>query len=413
MAIFEQPINDTRDILLADVAIKIQLSPTQYKLAVSRVETLSDWLDREDSVLRGRVKLVYAQGSMAINATIASCMRRDEFDIDAIAQLDLAPGTTPQQALDLLYMAVRGEKGSRYYTMTKRNTRCVTVVYNDMHVDLTPAELIAFRDPRVSNIFHHRPEEPHVRGERIIANPFGFAEWFTAVTPRAARFEEFFEARSRQADPILLKAETEQVPEQIPAYRKPPAVVALQLLKRNRNVRYETRSGRRPPSVFLAQRVGSTSSGTGRPFAELLFQARALRDYLKQHHDSGRLVHVTNPRCPEDVFTDRWPGTLDNQKIYLEDLNQLITQLARLEHESDLETIQEVFSRLFGEDVSTSVVREFADKSGASIASGQLRTERNTGRVSLVESGLAGLSFATTSSTRGAPRHTFFGEDEV
>ncbi|MBK7901992.1 MAG: hypothetical protein IPJ97_02840 [Proteobacteria bacterium] len=104
--------------------------------------------------------MVYAQGSIAIHATIASALRYDEFDVDGIVQMELPPGTTPKQALDTLFEAVRGRPGSRYYTMTKRNTRCVTVQYAEMHVDLTPAELVPGRNPRVSEIFHHRPEEP-------------------------------------------------------------------------------------------------------------------------------------------------------------------------------------------------------------------------------------------------------------
>src|SRR5437763_14021735 len=101
-------LDDVRDVLLTDIAIRIQLSPSNYRLAVERVETLAAWLDREGSELAGRVRLVYPQGSMAINATIASCLKTDEFDIDAIAQLDLLPGTTPQQALDLLCRSVKG-----------------------------------------------------------------------------------------------------------------------------------------------------------------------------------------------------------------------------------------------------------------------------------------------------------------
>ena len=59
--------------------------------------------------------MVYPQGSMAINATIGACLDRDEFDIDTIAQLIPRPGRSPQQALDQLYLAIKGAKGSRYY----------------------------------------------------------------------------------------------------------------------------------------------------------------------------------------------------------------------------------------------------------------------------------------------------------
>lgn len=407
-------LTDVRDVLLTDVAIRIQLSPTNHRTAVKRVDTLAEWLDRPGSELAGRVRIVYAQGSMAIHATIAACLKRDEFDIDVIVQLDLPPGTTAQEALDLLYRVVKGEKGSRYYDMTKRNTRCVTVEYAEMHVDLTPAELLADREPRVSDIFHHRPEEPHTPGKRIMANPFGFAEWFNAVTPRAVAFEQFFEARSRQMEPMFEAAETEEVPEPIPAYLKPPAVIALQLLKRNRNVRYDARTGRRPPSVLLACLMAQFAGTSGRPFAELLHQARALARYFQEHQSRSKLVHVVNPRCPEDIFTDRWPANLQEQQTFTDDLRLLVTELERIEREPDLEVIAEVFSRLFGEDVSKTVIREFVDRSGESIASGKLLTERLSGRIDLGGSGIVtgvGATLAATriESVRSAPRHTFYG----
>jgi len=413
MAAHDNDLNDVRDVLLADVAIRIQLPPSSYQLATDRVAKLATWLDRPDSALKDGVSLVYPQGSMAINATIGSCLDRDEFDIDTIAQLIPRPGRSPQQALDQLYLAIKGAKGSRYHDMAQRNTRCITVIYADMHVDLTPAELIPGGEPRLSAIFHHRPEEPASQGRRVIANPFGFAEWFNEVTPRSASFEAFFEAQSMTMDGVFVAkdAAVEEVPEQTPAYRKPPAVVALQLIKRFRNVRYESRKGRRPPSVMLARLIAESGSPSGNPFDELLFQARKLEHYFSAHQRSNTLVRVVNPRCSEDVFTDRWPTSLDEQQMFLTDLVYFRSQLQQLEQGADLEKISTVFSTLFGETVSRSVITKFADRSGQTIATGQLRSERATGRIDLSRSriGTVAATTAAASQARSSPRHTFYG----
>jgi hypothetical protein len=121
---------------------------------------------------------------------------------------------------------------------------------------------------------------------------------------------------------------------------------------------------------------------------------------------------VVNPRCPEDVFSDRWPGSLSEQDTFAGDLKVLVTELESLESGADLETIQNVFSRLFGETVSESVVREFVDRSGRSIASGGLRSQR--GRIDLTGSGIvSGISAsAARTSSRSSPRHTFYGSSE-
>jgi hypothetical protein len=404
--------DDIKDVLLTEVAVQIQLPPSLYQLAIKRVETLAVWLDRPGSALAGRVTVVYPQGSMAIHATIASCLERDEFDIDVIVQLSTTGFASAKVVLDALYQSIRGEPGSRYFDITSRNTRCVTVQYADMHVDLTPAEIIPQRSPRVSDIFHHRPESLELPGKRITANPFGFAEWFNSSATRFAQFEQAFGRQSLAMDRLLAKAATEDVPEQLSAYLKPPAVVALQLVKRFRNVRYEGRKGRRPPGVLLAAIIADSSSRTGNLFDELLFQVRKLRQRFADAQRYGSLLSVVNPTCPEDCFTDRWPANLTEQQVFLGDLNFFVEVLERIQYNADLEAIQGAFARLFGEQVSQRVVKSFADRSGERIASGNLLTEGSTGRADLRSSRLvSAVAAAGTSTTRAAPRHTFYGSD--
>ncbi len=148
------PLSEPVDVLLADVAIRIQLSATDYRKAEDRYQTLGEWIDRRGSPLAGRVQLVYAQGSMAIGATIAARLTSDEHDVDFIAQLGLPYGTPPKTVLDLLFDSVRGEPGSLYYDMVERRNRCVTVHYADkMHADITPMIRLVGRPERESNLF--------------------------------------------------------------------------------------------------------------------------------------------------------------------------------------------------------------------------------------------------------------------
>ena len=66
--LLQPPLSEPVDVLLADVAIRIQLSRTDYRRAEERYETLGNWIDRRGSPLEGRVQLVYAQGSMVSTA---------------------------------------------------------------------------------------------------------------------------------------------------------------------------------------------------------------------------------------------------------------------------------------------------------------------------------------------------------
>jgi hypothetical protein len=393
------------DALLADIAIRVQLSATDYSKAESRYQTISEYLDREGSQLRGLVDLLYPQGSMAIDATIASRLRTDEFDIDVIVELALGLGVSPQVALDLLYRSIRGEPGSRYYSMAERRTRCVTIHYADsMHLDLTPAVLDAGRLAKTSVIFHHRPEDPHAPTYRLWANPWGFADWFRAQTPFDHAFALAFSKRASLLEGriALDKADSEPVRPQKDAHEKSKAVIVHQLLKRWRNVQYDSRKGhRRPPSIMMAKLIADAANGTETLFQELVVQAQYLRRVVGDAHARGEKVLVTNPQCPEDVFTDRWPASREEQGMFVRDLDRLLAELAELP-KSDPDRMRTILTELFGETPTGAVFENYYRELGQSIASGRSVHLAGSGRV--FASGAAAPAVATVTRP-----HTFYG----
>lgn len=410
-ALPQRTLADSTDALLADVAIRVQLSRTDYNKAVSRYRTINDWIERDGSPLKDRVELFYPQGSMAIGATIASKLKTDEFDIDVIAQLDLPGYVPPRQPLDLLYEAIHGEPGSRYYGMANRRTRCVTVNYSDnMHLDVTPVVRMWGTPERQSWIFHHRPETPWEPGRSLVANPYGFAEWFKDNTPPDHAFADIFEERARQYENLVMleKAASDPVPSQEPLFRKSKAVVVLQLLKRWRNVQYDSRQGRRPPSIMIAKLVADAANQTERLTDELLRQACHAMSVFRQAHDQGRLVHVVNPMCVDDLLTDRWPGSLQAQALFIRDLEDLVRKAERLAAGCDLEEMQQIMVSLFGESPARDAVRTFNERNGNAIGGGGSRYDSRMGRL-VIPSAVAASSAPVLA--RPTPGHTFYGTE--
>lgn len=402
-------LTDPVDLLLADVAIRVQLSQTDYNKAVSRYRTINDWIERGGSPLKDRVKLFYAQGSMAIGATIASKLRTDEFDIDVVAQLHLPVDVSPREPLDLLYEAIRGEPGSRYYGMVTRRTRCVTVDYrDDMHLDVTPMLRMWGTPERQSWIFHHRAEAPREPSCRLIANPYGFAEWFKNNTPMDYEFANVFEERAKNYEQlsILMEADSDPVPPQEPPFRKSKAVIVLQLLKRWRNVRYDSRPDRRPPSIMIAKLVADAANHTERLSEELLLQAKHMLSVFRQYHDQGRLVHIVNPVCPKDVLTDRWPASLQDQARFIRDLEDLVQKVEQLVAGCDLARMQKIMVSLFGESPAREAVRAFSERTGTEISAGRSGHDPEKGGLII-----PAASVAVPAVSRSTPRHTFYGTE--
>jgi hypothetical protein len=119
-----------------------------------------------------------------------------------------------------------------------------------MHLDITPSELLDEHDPRRSHIFHAKPEEPATLHRRIVMNCWGFCDWFNMQTPANLHFEQAYAKRAMRFEKLRILADADVKP--VPAHSaiegaKSSSVVALQLLKGNRNLKYASRKGQRFP----------------------------------------------------------------------------------------------------------------------------------------------------------------------
>lgn len=354
------------DIMLADIAVRVQLTPTDYESAIKHYNAINEWMDRPESPLHGRIQLMYAQGGMAIGATVARHSTDSEFDIDVMAQIDWPTNIDPETALATTHHAIRGEPGSRYYKKVDRKTRCSTVQYDGSHLDVTPTVRLIDREEKTGYIFHSKPSDPKEPKLSLFANPSGFIDWFITNTPADEAFGLYFEKASLDNDRIrlsevLAKADADPVPVQMPAYRKSRAVIALQLIKRWRNLAYDRRhaSLRMPPSVLLSFYVATHANQTTTLADELIHQVECIIAVLKDAERLGATVREFNPRCHEDELTDRWPAHVTEQRIFIDELTAFALQLHRLRDGLPLADMQRILEDLFGERPAREAVRKY------------------------------------------------------
>jgi hypothetical protein len=401
------PFDSLGERLLAAVAIKLELPPSQHLLMTRRKQAIEKHLERDGSPLKDLIRIFYQQGSVAIGATIKAKHRDVGFDIDIIVEL-LLNGISPSEALDLLYEAIRGEPGSRYYDCTARQTRCVTVHYADgMHIDLSPSVLLEAGDPRRSNIFHSKPEEPRSSDYYVLMNSFGFAEHYNALCPVDQLFSEAYAKRVMAADQafeVLTKdADSVPVPEHSSEVGGKSAVtVGLQLLKRNRDIRWIPREGKRMPASAMFSCLTVEVAEAGRTIGEnLRIIASHILNRLLIAKSLGELIVVENPRCSGDIFTDRWPENRNDQDLLIEDMKLFLRQLEVVLDESrSLKDRTAALEAMFGETVARDVVKDFAEETGGLVQSGKHAL------------GAAGGILAAPASARAKPaakKNTFFG----
>jgi hypothetical protein len=387
------------DALLMDVARRIQLTKTKHEIAETNFRALCQHVDREGSPLENRVVECYPSGSFATGTAIASRVAKAQHDVDVVIELDVAPNSAPKQILTLLFLAIDGEPGSRYHGQVTQNSRCVTVEYGDgTTVDLMPIARIAGPE-RAGNLFHFKQETGESRHKPV--NPWGFAKHFNDHVDFDPVFHDLFKGRRMLVEGTMVeKAETQPMPDHVPVEEKSARVVALQLLKRNKDViwRAPSRKSRKPPSVALAAMALDAGPVHSSLLDEVIAIATHIRARLTETNGPRGTVQVFNPAYPIDEFTDRWPENKTAQDLYDGDLRRLIVDLYKLRNENlSLAEQQEVLKRLFGETAAAYAIESTLDA--------RLR-EMNANRMHLGSKGkvLGSAAAAVTGSASTAAR---------
>jgi hypothetical protein len=393
------------DALLMDVARRIQLSKTKHTTAEQNFRALCQHVDRQGSPLEGKVIECYPSGSFATGTAIVSRVAENQHDVDVVIELDASPSSPPRDMLRMLFDAINGDPGSRYHGMVRQNSRCVTVIYEDgTAVDLMPVARIAGPD-RAAHLFHYKQESGEAYHKPV--NPWGWAKHFNDRIEFDREFYELFKGRQILAeDSTLRKAETQPLPEHVPLEEKSPRAVAIQLLKRNRDVAFRAKDRqrlRKPPSVIIARFALDSGPVSTSLTDEVINVANSIRTRLQETDGPRGSVHVENPAYPPDVFSDRWPENTSTQGIYDTDLRRLIVALYRLRNDNlSLPDKLLLLKGLFGETAATYAIDSQLEVQRKEMDSGRLHMG-NKGKVLGAIAAPAVIGSRTT-PTRAATR---------
>ena len=400
------PLQDPLDALLVDVAVRVQLPPGLHEKACGRGEAVCKHMEADGSPLKDRVLRFYPQGSMRIDATISTRGTDEEYDLDYVAELDVHHEESPSKVLDAVYEALRDYPTSK---PVKRQTRCVTVFFTDgMHVDVTPSSFLPSGAERASHIFHANPDKPAHEERHVPMNAFGFGDWYNARTPIERRFADAVNRRIYEAAGIEIRADAQfdEVPGQVPLIVKSVTTVALQLLKRHRNVTYAGYDGRIPPSVMMSCIAGHVAS-PGTTLSDMVIRlARAIVRTIQAASAQRMKVSVVNPVYTADCFTDRWPESVAQQDEYATHLIRLADGLEAIRRGASLEDAQDWLRSQFGDHVVTRSLKAFNRSLGGGIGHAQ---QAYTPRGGLFMPSVPRIVGAGAASAV-ARSHTFMGE---
>lgn len=416
---------DTLDEILLDVAALIELSPRDRRVAENRYRRLKTHLERPSSplaiYLTDGVSRIYAQGSIATSTTIVSGTDDGRFDVDAVVEIDVPRDWDNSRALDLLEEALQGFPG---VVKIVRCTRCVQLQFPFMHIDVT---ILDRRDriaiERAGEIFHS-PDSG--QDSRVPSNPWGFTGWFRTrvgvgealFTAQMRRHREFLSKNrlivlDEDEGRLVAKADQHDLPPVIPSALDAQEAVALKLLKRFVNLRYEGSPLPRPPSIYLTKRTGDAGYCPQGLSVQLYALADSTAQILRRHLAEGTRPQEENPSYRPDLINDRWPrpdahGHRDMKALaeHLEYLADRLNYMATASLSEIAETIDELFGETIGKEQRAALAARYDRRSSAAAVLAAPRTG------AIVAPAIA----AAPERLREVPRHHFhpfiLGDDD-
>jgi len=351
---------------------KVQLSEPRHRQATERYRSIAEFLDEPGSSLARFRPVIYPQGSLRIGTTV-HLKGTDEFDLDAVCELSIDwTRSAPVAVLDAVES--RLAQSDDYRRMLERKNRCVRLVYaNEFHVDVLPA----VPDPAAGGTCVRVPDRD--LREWVPSDPIGYADWF--------------ESRAKL---YMVEKMAMPIPAPEPFETKPILKVVVQLLKRWRDVRYETDPDRAPISIVLTTLAGQHYAAEQTTFDAL---SRVVTRVLASLPRSGRL-RVCNPSNSEEDLSERWDADPSAYDVFVEGMIALHDSLGSLRSARGIRQIKKILGELFGEKLAETVINEQARNVEQERQGGRLRVATISGSLtSVAESGTAPIR-----------RNTFYGD---
>jgi hypothetical protein len=365
------PANADIDFLLAEIADALQLTQSQHSLAVQHYEAVAEWLAAPESLLAPFEPWIYPQGSMALETTVRP-RTHDEYDLDLVCQM-LPTGMPALEVYDAVHARLSAHK--RFASMLEKKNRCVRLNYaGDFHLDIIAAQ------PDLS------------RGGTAILVPDRSLQSWTPSNPKA--YVEWFRQRSEVTLAELHK-KVDPVPQRTPTDEKTALAIAVQLMKRRRDLLCS--SDVAPRSIVLTTLAAEYYSGSDC----VLTAVAQILDGIKQRIAAAAPATITvcNPTNGGEKFCESFdaPGRYEAFKWFI---SQLDRDVERIFATRGIPELQRILAEFFGEEPVTKAVRSY----------GELLKARRDNK-SLEFSGVGGLAIVTAVKGRAriAPPHRYFG----
>jgi hypothetical protein len=351
--------------LLRLAAEALDMPDVLYLEAVRQYEEVGEWLGALTSPLQDNSPAIYPQGSAILGTINAPLLATDEYDIDLVCLLQLVRQSISQKELKKR-VGDRLRQNEGYRKVLAEGRRCWTLNFKGrFHMDVLPAipddegrrESILITDKELTRWQH--------------SDPKGYAAWFWE------RMRVVFEEEKR----ALAKAMQADI-EDVPDWKiKTPLQRSVQLLKRHRDVHFQSDHDDKPVSIIISTLAARAYTGQVDLYDALVQIVCEMPNFIENRNG---VYWVANPVNDAENFADKWkhhPQRRDKCFAWLKKVHaDLITALEK----RGISEITATLGASFGQSVMVKAAKGLGDAVYQQRRDGKLRMAAGTGVLSSV-----------------------------
>ena len=277
------------NLLLKRVVDEIRITSSMLDKAESSYNAVGQWLI--DGIPDAYIT---PQGSINLGTTIKPVSDIDDYDIDLVCLLKNSQNYEPKTIKHKVGNRLKENK--RYLTKINEEgegKRCWKMQYDEFHMDILPCvPKTEYIEPFSTEIRLTHKISSNVYEDRF-SNPYGYKKWFESRMKEILKTEKDAYAKKKN---IRV--------EDVPTFRVcTPLQMAIQLLKRHRDICFEHDSDNSPISVIITTLAAKAYNGEENLYLAICHILNHMEEYIDIRDG---IYWIANPVSEEENFADKW-----------------------------------------------------------------------------------------------------------
>ena len=371
------------DRMYRKIAAEIEISEAQADKAKESYEAVGKFLN--NNIKQYDVK-IFPQGSFRLGTVIKPISDKDEYDIDLVATID-NKFTSAKELKNIVGDVLKGS--DRYSEKIEEGKRCWTIEYAESanyHMDILPTMRsdTYFRNKEL--IMTHKEDE-NSNYEFRQTNPEAYYDWFVK------RMEE---EKKKLTEEYAIRNKMEIV--EVPEYKiKTTLQIAIELLKRYRDIKFKETPDIKPISIILTTLMARIYTGKENVYELIEKFSKEYILYLEK--DENGNVLIKNPVNENENFADKWPNNPERKEAFFRFMNELKEDLVsnRILLEGNMREQADCYKKLFGDNMVNRVYENMANDT---------REERERSNIYLKDN----VNLTTEKTNINVRNHNFYGK---